>query len=174
MTDDTKKRDPREIVRAIDRIAEDVLDPDYPDELVDEDLREMGLDPEAVGRRGADLAARLLAERREALRDEAIAAGAPLADRLAEAKEKPRRTREQMLERIARADADPRYAGQLGLAARGRRPEEPTDDELAALCEKLDALGIPEPDGTSAVPDPPEAGRTNETPPRRGQDQDDE
>jgi hypothetical protein len=145
MTEDAKKRAPREILRAIDQSAEDVLDPDYPEELVDDDLREMGLDPDAVGPRGAALAARLLAERREALRKEAIAAGAPLADRLTAAKAKPRRTREEMLARIAAADADPRYAGQLGHAARGRRPGEPTDDELAALCDKLDALGIGEP-----------------------------
>jgi hypothetical protein len=145
MTKGETKRDPKEILRAIEQTADDVLDPDYPAELVDEDLREMGLDPDAVGQRGATLAARLLAERREALRKEAIAAGAPLAERLTVAKAKPRRTREEMLARVERAAADPRYAGKLGLAARGRRPEEPTDEELSALCDKLDALGIGEP-----------------------------
>ncbi len=40
-----------------------VLDPDYPIERVDADLRAAGLDPQAVGQRGADLASSLLEAR---------------------------------------------------------------------------------------------------------------
>jgi hypothetical protein len=145
MSDD--KRDARVVMRAIERIAEDVLDPEYPKELLDEELREMGLDPEGVGRRGADLAQRLLAERREALRKEAVASATPLAQRLEAARARPPQTRQQMLDRIARAEADPRFAGQIAVAARGRRPDEPTDEELAAMCATLEALGVLPPDG---------------------------
>jgi hypothetical protein len=142
----TNEKDPRDLLRALERIALDPLDPEYPKELVDEDLREMGEDPDDVGRRGAALAAKLLAERREALRRESVAGVAPLAERLAHARARPkdqnRASRAEMLERIAHAEADPRYQGQFAAAARGRRPDEPTDEELAAICEKLEALGI--------------------------------
>jgi hypothetical protein len=145
---DTKLRDPRDVLRAIEAIADDILDADYPEELVDQELREAGLVPEEVARRGADLAARLLAERREALRREAVARVAPLAARLEAAQARPRGTRQEMLDRIARAAADPRFAAQIAVAARGRRPDEPTDEELAATCAALEALGIlpPEPE----------------------------
>jgi hypothetical protein len=144
---DPKPRDPRDVLRAIEAIAEDVLDADYPEELVDAELREAGLDPVEVARRGSELAARLLAEQRAALRSEAIAEVAPLAARVEAARARPRRTRQEMLDRIARVKDDPRFAGQIAVAARGRRPDEPTDDELAATCAALEALGILPPDG---------------------------
>lgn len=43
----------------------EVLEPDYPIELVDSELREAGGDPEAIGKRGAAVAAAALAKRRE-------------------------------------------------------------------------------------------------------------
>jgi hypothetical protein len=145
--DDKKKRSSAEILAAIDAIADDVLDPDYPKELLDEELREAGGDPEAIGKRGADLAAKLLVARREALRGEMIANVQPLADRLHAARAKPAPSRQEMRDRIRRAEADPRYAGQIAVAARGRRPDEPTDEELAALYATLVALGIVAEDG---------------------------
>lgn len=52
-------------LRLLELRAAEVLEPDYPIELVDEELREAGGDPEAIGKRGAALVAALLAKRRE-------------------------------------------------------------------------------------------------------------
>ncbi len=141
-SDERRQEGPaRAVLRAIERIAADVLDPRVPDgPLLDEELREMGLDRRR-GRppRRTDLAEKLLAERREAIRSrkEAIAHAAPLARRASKPRgESPRRTRQEMLDRIARAEADPRFTARAEIAvaaARGRLPEEPTDEELAAM-----------------------------------------
>jgi len=144
---DPKQLDAQRLARALRSMEEDVLDADYPVEQVDEELRETGLDPEAVARRGRDFVAGLLAEARADHRREVVARGAPLADRVARARALPRPSREEMLARIARAEKDPRHAGAIAVAARGRRPDEPTDEEVAALWDKLVALGIVTPDG---------------------------
>jgi hypothetical protein len=47
-----------------------------------------------------------------------------------------------MLARIRRAEQSPRFAGQVAVAFRGRKPEEPSDDELAAIVVNLEALGV--------------------------------
>ena len=52
-------------LRLMERRAAEVLEPDYPIELVDEELREAGGDPEAIGKRGVELVEELLAKRRE-------------------------------------------------------------------------------------------------------------
>jgi hypothetical protein len=52
-------------LRLLEVRAAEVLEPDYPIELVDEELREAGGDPEAIGKRGAALIETLLAKRRE-------------------------------------------------------------------------------------------------------------
>lgn len=41
------------VLAAIDRIADDVLDPAYPEAMVDEDLRAMGVDPDELDKRTA-------------------------------------------------------------------------------------------------------------------------
>ncbi len=148
MNDD--KKDPRAVLRAIERIAADVLDPRVPDGPPRRGSfsARWGSTPTRLGRRGADLAEKLSSQRgarRSARRPSAHAA--PLAERVEAARGKPRRTRQEMLDRIARAEADPRFAGQIAVAARGRLPEEPTDEELAAMIATLDALGILPPDG---------------------------
>jgi hypothetical protein len=83
-----------------------------------------------------------LAQRRAALREEAVLQATPLAARVRAAGGRPQRTRQEMLDRIARAEADPRFAGRIAAAAHGRRPDEPTDAELRALYETLVALGV--------------------------------
>ena len=52
-------------LRLLEMRAAEVLEPDYPIELVDEELSESGGDPEAIGKRGAALVETLLAKRRE-------------------------------------------------------------------------------------------------------------
>jgi hypothetical protein len=56
--------DPEAQWRALRAIAgDDMLDPDYPEELIDEELRKAGADPEEIGREGEAFVEKLLAER---------------------------------------------------------------------------------------------------------------
>lgn len=52
-------------LRLLEVRTSEVLEPDYPIELVDAELREAGGDPDAIGKRGAALVNALLAKRRE-------------------------------------------------------------------------------------------------------------
>lgn len=49
---------------AVHPLDDDILQPDYPIELVDADLREMGLEPGAAAQRGLEFVGGLLNERR--------------------------------------------------------------------------------------------------------------
>ena len=64
-----KKRitDPVEQWKALLALGEDdMLEPDYPEALVDQGLREAGLDPDEVGAEGEAFVKRLMAENAEA------------------------------------------------------------------------------------------------------------
>ena len=62
----TRKIDDLELLRRILAFDEDLLREDYPRELVEAELREAGLDPEEVGRRGEAFVKNLMAERADA------------------------------------------------------------------------------------------------------------
>lgn len=59
----TGKIDDLELLRRILAFDEDMLRDDYPRELVRAELREAGLDPDEVGRRGEAFVKKLLAEK---------------------------------------------------------------------------------------------------------------
>lgn len=52
---------PRTLREMLDVLEEDVLDPDYPIELVEQELREAGLDPEKIAETGRRIARRFVA-----------------------------------------------------------------------------------------------------------------
>jgi hypothetical protein len=144
------RKDVAALRRMLDALDEDVLEEEYPLELIEEEIRAAGGDPEAIGRRGAALAKELLDKRRRAFEAEALESVAELEKRAVLARARPVRSREHMLRRVRRAEADPRFAGQVAVAFRGRKPEEPTDEELATLVAKLEALGVLPPDDDDA------------------------
>ena len=53
------KREAFTLEHMIECLAADMLDPEYPMELIKQELRDAGLDPEEVGRRGEELVAEL-------------------------------------------------------------------------------------------------------------------
>lgn len=61
-----RKIDAEELIRRILRCDEDLLRDDYPRHLVEAELRDAGLDPEDVGRRGEAFVKKLMADRAEA------------------------------------------------------------------------------------------------------------
>jgi hypothetical protein len=136
------KREAAALRRLADFIDDDLLRDEYPIELVDEELRAQGMDPEEIGRRGEAFVRDLLEKKRNEMHAEALAKVAPLEARARAARAKAPRSRASMLARIHRAERDPRFAGQVAVAFRGRKPEEPSDEELAAIVAKLEALGV--------------------------------
>jgi hypothetical protein len=112
------------------------------DEEVDAAIRAAGGDPEAIGERGAAIAASQL-DRRERLGWQERAAEA-LARATAHAKRAPRTPRglprEELLGRLAIARADARFAAPIAAAFRNRAAEVSSDEELAALLDEIAIL----------------------------------
>jgi len=63
-----KRGEPSDVLRAIDAIDDDLLDLDYPEALVDAELRAAGLDPREVEARGERFVTKLVGERADAAR----------------------------------------------------------------------------------------------------------
>lgn len=138
-----RPKDAAKVLRdMLDSLDNDVLDPDYPIEWVDEDLRAMGADPERIGREGAAFAKALLEKRRLAWQAEALAGVAPLQESAEKARRAKPRERSILLALLEKLTADVRYSGQVAVAFRGRKPAEASDEELAAVEANLVALGI--------------------------------
>jgi hypothetical protein len=135
MTTDRKSpKSPREL--------EDLLDEDVlvgPIELAHEELRAAGLGLAKVGTRGAAIARDALERRRKAWR---VTAQARLrrADDLATRHASVPTDRDALLREIAAARSNPRFANQIEMAFRDRRPEEADIEELAGLLEDIRLL----------------------------------
>lgn len=140
------ERTPEELLRAIDeQHAADEAERirSLSDEEVTEEIRAAGGDPDAIGRRGAALAARLLAKRRR----EAWQEGAVRALRRArEILDKPglRKTRglsrEALLERIEAARSDPRLREPIAVAFRDKKLDTSSEAELEAILDAIEDL----------------------------------
>jgi len=110
-----------------------------PDE-VSAEIRADGGDPEAIGARGAALAAKLLAERaldwktRAARRKEAM-------DRsIGEWPSFKALSRPELLARIHTARSDARFSAPVVAAFRKRGEEDVSDDELRAILEEIEVV----------------------------------
>lgn len=118
-------------------LAEDLLDPAYPIEVVETELRERGHDPAAVAARGRELARQILERRRlswkEGARAKMDAAGQSLARRRDDL---AKMTRAELLNIIAGLQRDKG----LCVAFQKRRPEAASDDELRELIEDAELL----------------------------------
>ncbi len=124
----------------------DPLRPETPSDVVDEELRAAGGDPERIRRDGGDLAALLLERRRTILKERAKA---DLAERRARAESAPRisrDSRDELLRRLAAFEADPRYGGQVSAMFRNRPPAEASNEEVATLLEEIEAARLAEGD----------------------------
>lgn len=131
-----KPRTESELWRALQGLDDDLLDPALPEAAVDAELAAAGLDPAALAdgaKRLADDAERLAWQQRAAVRRAELTAKLPVASASTI-------SRAEMLTRLEelRAAAPAREA--IRLAARKRKPEESTDDELRLLLDEMEAL----------------------------------
>ncbi|MGA7743880.1 MAG: hypothetical protein WBP56_02695 [Polyangia bacterium] len=130
-----------EILAQLDAsLAEDVLTEAYADDEIATFLRAANGDPEAVGRRGAALAAELLDRRRLAWQDQArrrIERTLPAFDARADYSGLGKL---QLLGLLDRARNNPRLSGPVSQLFHRRKPEDITEDELRELLVEVDAL----------------------------------
>jgi len=123
-------------------LAAEVLSDRVTPAEVDQDLRDAGGDPDAIGQRGAALVQALLEKRRLAWQDAAREKQEAFRARAAarKAAPRPRQTREEMLATINAYRGDSTIASALTVSFRKRKPEESSDDELAELLDEIELL----------------------------------
>ena len=126
-----KARKPRSLRDLEESLAEDLLL--GPIELADEELREAGLDPVAIGERGAALGRSLTWRTRARKRLDASERTRPRSDDLPD-------DREALLARIEEARSSTRFGAQVEMAFRDRQPEEADTEELRGLLEDIGML----------------------------------
>ncbi len=130
----TDRKSPQSLEELEDFLDADVLFGSI--ELVREELRAAGLDPAAVGARGAAFVRDVRESQRTAWRAKAqarLGRGGELAKR----RGSPPRDRDTLLREIATARSDPRRTKHIEMAFRDRRPEEASVEELAGLLDDI-------------------------------------
>lgn len=138
----TKGKTDKELWNALEGLDEDLLDLDLPEALVDEELRAMGVDPSELATRASEFAARAKDAERlswQAQAEERRARLQALASK-ATSSLPARMDRKEMLARLDALRAAPSVGSSIKMAARKRKPEESSDDELRALLEEMEAL----------------------------------
>jgi hypothetical protein len=145
----TKGRTEQELWSALEGLDDDLLDPDVPSALVDEALRSMGLDPSIVTQRGIHFVNEVTGDGRLAWQARAREQRAQLEAKASRATAVAGLDRAAVLARLEQLRAaDPGVGSAIQMAARKRKPEESTDDELRALLEQMEALRAIEDDAS--------------------------
>lgn len=139
----TKGKTEKELWQALEGLDADLLDPGLPESVVDDELKALGVDPLALAKRASEFVAVVKEEERlswleraqqNRARLEALAAGS-------KANVPSDMGRQAMLLRLDELrKTDPNVGTAIKMAARKRKPEESTDDELRALLEEMEAL----------------------------------
>ncbi len=132
----------KELWADLSGLDDDLLNPDVPDAHVDAALVDAGVDPAALAERGNAFVTLQKEEKRLAWQTTALERKVELEARAARA-----RGDVQAWDRgaiLARMDqlraADPNLGTAIAMAARKRKPEESSDEELRALLEQMEAL----------------------------------
>jgi hypothetical protein len=133
----------KELWQALEGLDADLLDPGLPESVVDDELKALGVDPLALAKRASEFVAVVKEEERlswlertqqNRARLEALAAGS----KANVPSDMGRRAMLLRLDELRRTD--PNVGTAIKMAARKRKPEESTDDELRALLEEMEAL----------------------------------
>lgn len=138
-----KDRSEKELWKTLDSLDDDLLNPGLPEAVLDEELKEMGMDPLSLAKRGAEFVAKLKEEERLSWQARARVRRAELQARASRAAP-PVPANMNRGAVLARLDelrtADPNVGAAIKMAARKRKPEQSTDEELRALLEEMEAL----------------------------------
>ncbi len=139
----TTDKSDQELWNGLGSLDDDLLDLDLPDEVVDDELRAIGVDPTALAERGVQFVAKVREEERLSWQAQARARRAALETRASKAIGRVPADMDRV-GILARLDelraADSRVGAAIKMAARKRKPEQSTDDELRTLLEEMEAL----------------------------------
>lgn len=139
----TKGKAERELWQALEGLDDDLLDPELPESAVDDELKALGVDSLALAKRASEFVAVVKEEERLSWQERAQQSRARL-EALAvvsKAKVPSDMERQAMLLRLDELRRmDPNVGTAIKMAARKRKPEESTDDELRTLLEEMEAL----------------------------------
>jgi hypothetical protein len=139
----TKGKTDNELWRALSGLDDDLLDIDLPEGIVDDELKALQVDPTALAKRGGEFVTKAKEEERlswqvQARERQAVLRG--LASR-AGASALAGMDRDAMLARLEELrSSTPSLGTAIRMAARKRKPEESTEDELRLLLQEMEAL----------------------------------
>lgn len=139
----TKGKTDKELWKALEGLDDDLLNVDLPDGAVDDELKAIGVDPAALARRASEFVEKAKEDERLSWQVRARQRQAQLQARASKAKSRvpADMARTAILARLDELRAvDPEVGTAIKMAARKRKPEESTDDELRALLEEMEAL----------------------------------
>jgi hypothetical protein len=139
----TKGKTEKELWQALEGLDADLLDPGLPESAVDDELKALGVDPLALAKRASEFVAVVKEEERLSWQERAQQSRARLEALAAGSKANVPSDmgRQAMLLRLDELrKTDPNVGTAIKMAARKRKPEESTDDELRALLEEMEAL----------------------------------
>lgn len=139
----TRSKSEKELWDALQALDDDLLNPNLSEELLDQELKASGVDAIALSNRGREFIATAKGEERLSWQLRAQ----ERRDRLAATVERTRATVSSDMDRtaiLARLEVlrvgNPAVGTAINMAARKRKPEESTDEELKALLEEMEAL----------------------------------
>jgi hypothetical protein len=139
----TKGKTEKELWTALEELDDDLLDLNVPEVLLDEELTALGVDPAALAKRANEFIAKAREDERLSWQARAQERRAELEARVSKAGTKvpADMDRTAMLARLDQLRAShPNVGSAIKMAARKRKPEESTDDELRNLLEEMEAL----------------------------------
>lgn len=125
----------------LESLDDDLLDVDL--SAIDDELKALGVDPGALAKRASEFVAKAKDEERLAWQDRARERRAQLEARASKAATRVPANMDRAAT-LARLDElrvrDAAVGSAITMAARKRKPEESTDEELKALLEEMEAL----------------------------------
>jgi hypothetical protein len=139
----TKGKTDKELWKVLEGLDDDLLDLDLPEALVDEELSALGIDPVALANRASEFIAEAKEDNRLSWQVRAQERRAQLQARVSKTASRIRANmdRKAMLARMDELRAaDSNVGSAIKMAARKRKEEESTDDELRVLLEQMEDL----------------------------------
>lgn len=141
-----------EVWQSLLGLDDDLLDPELPQTQVEEENAQLGVDTTALAGRAAALVGELAEEQRLAWQERARRRLADLQSKASASDDTQSLSRHEIFARLERLrEGDERLGAAIKLAARKRRPEESTDEELRMLLAEMLALQAME---TNSDPEP--------------------
>lgn len=139
----TKGKTDSELWTALEGFDDDLLGIEISEDAIDEQLTSLGVDPSGLAKRGTAFVAQVKEQERLSWQVHARARKAELQQRASGfGKNVPKdMSRGAILARLEELrTATPELGTAIRMAARKRKPEESSDDELRTLLEEMEAL----------------------------------